>query len=128
MCSLSSAKTPNTDLAPIGDDTESIAALCEEVEMGNDEDEEPIGTSGSQSNNESEESHESERSKNMKIQLLAVVVLCPRSSLRICITIATRSSSTSAPWPVPRGSQFCVVPFQLRSTDHYGAFQNSVRP
>ena len=38
---VSPTKTLNTDLAPIGDDIEPIKAPREDVEMGNDEDEEP---------------------------------------------------------------------------------------
>ena len=38
----------NTDLAPIGDDIEPIEAPREDVEMGNDEDEEPFGSRGSE--------------------------------------------------------------------------------
>ena len=39
---VSPAETLNTDLAPIGDDIEPIEAPREDVEMGNDEDEEPL--------------------------------------------------------------------------------------
>ena len=47
------------DVAPIGDDIEPIGESRADVEMGNDEDEEPLETERmSQSKNESEESHQ----------------------------------------------------------------------
>ena len=39
---VSPTKTLNTDLTTIGDDLEQVEALREDVEIGNDEDEEPL--------------------------------------------------------------------------------------
>ena len=39
---MSPTKTLNTDLAPIGDDVEPVEAPRGDVEMRNDEDEEPL--------------------------------------------------------------------------------------
>ena len=52
----SPAETLNKDVVPIGDDTEPSGAPREKVELGNDEDEEPL--EGSQSKTDSEESCE----------------------------------------------------------------------
>ena len=51
---VSPTNTLNTDLAPIGDDIDPIEAPRDDVEMGNDEDEEPLEAGGSQSKNESQ--------------------------------------------------------------------------
>ena len=41
---MSPTKTLNRDVAPIGDDNEPIGESRADVEMGNDEDEEPLET------------------------------------------------------------------------------------
>ena len=72
---ISPTRALNTDLAPIGDDFEPIEAPREDIEMGNDENEEPIGSTGSQSKNESEESHESRESKDMLCTEIVVLLV-----------------------------------------------------
>ena len=39
----SNEKTPDRDVAPIGDDIEPVGESRADVEMGNEEDEEPLG-------------------------------------------------------------------------------------
>ena len=54
---MSPAKTLNTNLVALGFGIETLEELREDVEMRNDEDEEPFGSRGSQGKTESQESH-----------------------------------------------------------------------